>query len=188
MKRLLFNTCIVVCICLADIAHTYGQKIAVKNNLVHDVFLTLNAGIEYALNTHTSIDLSANYNPWTFGNNKKWKHWSIQPEFRYWIKEPFKSHFVGGTVMAGGFNFAKMKIFDMGNYRHQGNFYGIGASYGYQWKLTEKWHMECNISIGYMRLDYDKYDCDNCGKFMGKDHKNYWGPINAGVSIIYIIQ
>lgn len=188
MKRFILITGITLCICLVNITQTYGQKIAVKNNLVHDVFLTLNAGIEYVLNKHTSIDLSANYNPWTFGNNKKWKHWTIQPEFRYWIKEPFKSHFIGGSIIYGEYNFAKLKILDIANYRHQGNLYGIGASYGYQWKLTERWHMESNISVGYMRLRYDKYDYENCGKYMGKHHKNYWGPIKAGVSIIYIIR
>lgn len=81
-----------------------------------------------------------------------------------------------------------MKILDIANSRHQGNLFGIGASYGYQWKLTERWHMEGNISLGYMRHNYDKYDCNNCGKYMGKHHKNYWGPIKAAISIIYIIQ
>ena len=33
----------------------------------------------------------------------------------------------------------------MENYRYQGNLYGAGLSYGYQWLLSNRWSMEAVI-------------------------------------------
>ncbi|MDE5916022.1 MAG: DUF3575 domain-containing protein, partial [Duncaniella sp.] len=64
--------------------HTSAQDIAVKTNLLYDASLTINVGAEMQVAPKWSVDLSGNYNPWTLSGGKKWKHWLIQPEARYW--------------------------------------------------------------------------------------------------------
>ncbi|WP_418447357.1 DUF3575 domain-containing protein, partial [Barnesiella intestinihominis] len=38
---------------------------------------------------------------------------------------------------------------DVKKYRYQGNTYGAGLSYGYQWILTPRWSIEGSIGVGY---------------------------------------
>ena len=64
-----------------------AQEIAVKTNLLYDASTTINLGTEIGLSPKWTLDLSANYNGWTFSENKKWKHWMAQPEARYWLCE-----------------------------------------------------------------------------------------------------
>ena len=62
--------------------HLSAQKVALKTNLLYDATATVNLGTEIGLAPQWSLDLSANYNGWTFSDNKKWKHWLAQPEAR----------------------------------------------------------------------------------------------------------
>lgn len=51
-----------------------AQDMAVKTNLLYDATTTFNLGAEFCLAPKWTLDLSANYNPFTFSDNKKWKH------------------------------------------------------------------------------------------------------------------
>ena len=70
-----------------------AQKIAVKTNLLYDVTTTLNLGAEFRVAPKWTIDLSGNYNPFNLGNDRKMRHWLVQPEVRYWFCEAFNGHF-----------------------------------------------------------------------------------------------
>ena len=62
------------------------QKVAVKTNLLYDIpALTANAGVEFGLASRWTLDVSANYNGWTLSRDRRWKHWLVQPEARYWV-------------------------------------------------------------------------------------------------------
>ena len=76
----------------------------------------------------------------------------------------------------------------MGHDRYDGNLYGAGISYGYQWLISKRWSMEATIGVGYARLEYDKYarDC-KCEK-LGHNTRNYFGPTKIGLSFIYVIK
>lgn len=76
-----------------------AQSVSVKTNLIYDVSTTVNLGAEFDLSPKWTLDVSANYNGWTFSENKKWKHWLIQPEVRYWLCERFNGHFVGAHLL-----------------------------------------------------------------------------------------
>lgn len=72
-----------------------SSEIGIKSNLLYNATTTFNLGTEFRIASRWTLDFSANYNPWTFSDNKKIKHIAIQPEFRYWICEPFNKHFIG---------------------------------------------------------------------------------------------
>lgn len=57
--------------------------VGIKTNLLYDATSTLNLGVEFRTGRRTSFDMSANWNPFSFSDNRKWKHLLIQPEFRY---------------------------------------------------------------------------------------------------------
>lgn len=166
----------------------YMPKFAIKTNALYWATTTTNLGFEVGLSKKLTLDVSGNYNPWEFSNNKQIKHWLVQPELRYWLCERFYGHFFGLHAHYAEANVSNLNIFGLGDYRYQGNIYGAGISYGYQWILNKRWSMEATVGVGYARLNFDKYNCGTCGSKIGKEHKNYFGPTKIALSIIYVIK
>lgn len=166
----------------------YLPKFATKTNALYWATTTANLGFEVGLSKKLTLDVSGNYNPWEFSNNKQIKHWLVQPELRYWLCERFYGHFFGLHAHYAEANVSNLNVFGLGDYRYQGNIYGAGISYGYQWILNKRWSMEATVGVGYARLNFDKYNCGTCGSKIGKEHKNYFGPTKIALSIIYVIK
>jgi hypothetical protein len=175
-----------------------SQNIAVKTNLLYGgVTLTPNLGAEVGLTQNLSFDMRGSYNPWnlngTMDNNKKLVHWMAQAELRYWLCQTFDGHFFGAHGLYAQYNIGQQKLdFIFGNnsknYRFQGNAFGIGLSYGYQWLLTKRWSIEANIGVGVAYMNYDKYGCQKCGSLVGTEQKVYVGPTRVSIAIMYIIN
>lgn len=168
-----------------------AQKVAVKTNLLYDVTTTLNLGFEFRVAPKWTIDVSGNYNPFSFKNDKKIKHWLVQPEARYWFCEAFNGHFLALHALGGVFNVGNM---DLGiypsfkNHRYEGEMYGAGLGYGYQFILGKRWNLGLEIGVGWIRANYDKYDCPHCGEWIKDGKKDYFGLTKAAISLIYIIK
>ena len=167
---------------------TYLPVFALKTNALYLATTTFNLGMEIGLSKKFTLDISGNYNPWEFSDNKKIKHWLVQPELRYWPCERFNGHFFGLHGHYAEFNVGGIKMLDLDGKRYEGNLYGGGISYGYQWVLGNRWNIEASIGVGYAHIDYDKYRCEKCGTKIKDDSKNYWGPTKASISLIYIIK
>lgn len=166
----------------------YLPKFAIKTNALYWATSTPNLGFEVGLSKKLTLDVSGNYNPWKFSDNKQFKHWLVQPELRYWLCERFNGSFFGIHAHYADVNVSNLNMFGMGHYRYDGNLYGAGISYGYHWILKNRWSMEATIGAGYARLKYDKYECGKCGEKIGHSSKNYFGPTKIGLSIIYTIK
>ncbi|GHV56622.1 hypothetical protein FACS1894182_03540 [Bacteroidia bacterium] len=165
--------------------------IVLKTNLLYDATTTFNLGAEFRLTPKFTFDLPFNYNPWIFSGNKKFKHWLVQPELRYWVNGAFHGSFWGLHLHGARFNTAHI----IDSYHYQGWLAGAGISYGYHWALSDKWAMEATIGAGYASIDYDKFtstgqdseECAVCGQKTGSYDKNYWGITKVGLSLIYTI-
>ena len=173
--------------CLAASA----QKVAVKTNLLYDVTTTLNVGMEFRMTPQWTVDVSGNYNPFNLGNNKKLKHWLIQPEIRYWLCESFNGHFFALHALGGSFNVGNMNLGIFPSFkgeRYEGEMFGAGLGYGYQFVLGNRWNLGLEIGAGWIHVNYDKYDCPKCGEWIAKEKKDRFGLTKAAVSLIYIIK
>lgn len=182
--------------------NAFAQKWAVKTNLLYDATSTFNLGTEFALGEKTTLDISGNYNPWTFSDNRKMKHYLVQPEFRMWTCSRFSGGFWGIHAHYGGYNWGGMlpwgfnsgKMFGaienptILHHRYQGWLAGAGIGYGYHWILGNRWGIEAEIGAGYAYLQYDKYPCEKCGRIEGSESKHYFGPTKASVSLIFMIK
>jgi len=175
----------------------HGQEIAkelkfpsfaVKTNALYWATTTPNLGIEFALGRKHTFDISANYNPFEFADRKKLKHWLIQPEYRYWFCDRFYRHFIGVHAHYAEFNVCGIDLVGSKNSRYQGNLYGGGISYGYHWIINKRWSIEGTVGVGYARIDYDKYECRECGNKLKDGKKNYFGPTKVGINFIYVIK
>lgn len=164
-------------------------QFGIKTNLLYDATATFNLGFEFRTGDRTSLDISGNWNPFTFSENRKWKNGLIQPEFRYWMKETFAGHFFGLHAHYAYYNVGRLPnppfSKNMAASRYEGWLAGAGLSYGYRWNFSRRWGMEATFGLGYAYLDYSKYDCRDCGDKLGEKTKNYFGPTKAGITLIY---
>ena len=174
----------------------WAQKAAIKTNLFSDVFLNVNLGMEVGLAPKWTIDFTGELNAWTLSHNRRWKHWVLQPEVRYWFCDRFSGHFLGthihgGKYNIGGFNgrahFLGTDARKLKDARYQGWFIGAGVAYGYAWILNRHWNLEAEIGLGYSYTRYDKYPCAKCGTKLetNKPH-HYVGPTKAAINLVYL--
>ena len=60
------------------------------------------------------------------GGDRKWKHWLVQPEGRYWFGSAFKGHYVGVHLHGGQMNLGHVALGIM----RSGSITGRGGSTG----------------------------------------------------------
>ena len=161
-------------------------RFSIKTNLVHAATGTANLAGEVGLGRKTSLELYWGYN-WIEGkDNKKWKHWIVQPAFRWWFCERANGGFMGVHLHAGRFNAGGVGPFQaIRNNRYEGNFYGAGISYGHHWIISNRWGFELELGMGYARMEYDKFGCAECSPKIESDHYNYFGPTKIAASFIF---
>ena len=189
MRKLLF----IVLLLTALIGKSNAQNVGIKTNLLYWASASPNLGLEIGLGQQTTLDISAGFNPFTFSDGKKWRHWLIQPEFRYWTCERFNGHFLGAHIVGGGFNVGGVSFFPFSiwdgleNNRYKGHALGGGIAYGYAWMLGKRWNLEGEVGVGYAHAWYDQYPCAKCSNATLKNgNKNYWGITKLAISLVYL--
>ncbi|GHT29101.1 hypothetical protein AGMMS49574_04850 [Bacteroidia bacterium] len=193
MNKIFFS----LLLCILTVSTVYSQKIAVKSNVLYDATGTINVGGEYAINKKMSANLSVNYNGWALKEPQMWKHIMVQPEFRYWLRETYNEHYAGLHLIYSTFDIERMSLplfgFDRKHLYRDGTAYGAGVSYGYQLYLTPRLNLEFSLGVGFMNLKYKKYVWT---EYPPKDAtikipvltRNYIGPTQVGISVVYIIN
>lgn len=192
---------LVFLVCSANI---FCQKVAIKNNLIYDALKTPNLSLEFSLGRKWTLDTQVGMNFFLYTKEatspryrtKKFSHWLVQPELRYWTCDVFNGWFLGLHVMGGQMNIGKINIpfvlqkesGRMRDYRYEGYFWGGGLSTGYQWVLSNRFNIEASLGVGYVHANYDKYKCATCGTRLGKGNADYIGPTKAAISIIYMLK
>lgn len=189
------KTLCILALLLATFTGVSAQKVAVKSNLFYDAFANINLGVEVAMAPKWTLDVSGDFNAWNRSHDRKWKHWLIQPEARYWFCDRFSGHFLGVHAHGGQYNVGNLKnglnflgsdFRPLGDHRFQGWFVGAGVGYGYSWILNKHWNLEAEIGLGYAYTRYDSFECADCGKRVEKDvPHHYWGPTKAAINLIY---
>ena len=140
-----------------------------------------------------TLEAGFHYNPFPAGGDKRWKHWFVQPELRYWMCQPFGGHFFGAHLMYGVYNVGGMKLpfglfKGIRSSRYEGDFLGLGVSYGYHFILSPRWSIETSLGVGFLHSGYERYRCLHCGEQTGGGHKNFIAPTRASVSLVYLIN
>lgn len=174
---------------------TKAQDVAVKTNLLYDATASINLGAEVGIARQLSLDVNGDMNFWNVGS-RRWRHWFVQPELRYWLCHRSLGHFFGvhlhggqyniGNLQTKGFKFLGTDFRNLDHRRYQGWFLGAGIAYGYSWAFNEHWGLEAEIGLGWAYSRYDSYPCANCGRKIDDDaDHNYVGPTKAAINLVY---
>ena len=179
---------------LGSVIGAKGQDVGFKTNMLADGFLSPNLGIEIGLAPKWTFDLSGQVNFWNV-NKHKWKHWLVQPEARFWFCDRFSRHFLGAHALGGKFNvgmirnniqFLGVDYSPLTDHRYQGWAVGGGLAYGYAFITGLHWNLELEVGVGYAYLQYDKFECAECGRKVGENHRHYIGPTKAAVNLVFV--
>lgn len=174
-----------------------GQNdVAIKSNILYDLTATVSAGIEVGLAPRWSLDMSGNLNAWNMKNDRRWKHYLVQPEVRYWFCDRFMGHFLALHLHGGQYNFGGIKnsinflgtnLANLTTHRYQGWFAGAGIGYGYAFVLGRHWNLELEAGIGYAYTVFDEFECAGCGRKVNTDlNHHYFGPTKLAVNFVYL--
>ncbi len=117
-QRIVLLVVLIISVVLSETVS--AQKVAVRNNLLYDLTLTPNLGVDVRMGEQWSGGLSVGFNPWPTSDDvsKKWRHLLIAPQLRYWPKGVFANHstYWALNLLYSHYNVADLK-FHLGMYR-----------------------------------------------------------------------
>ena len=103
----------------------------------------------------------------------------MAPELRWYLGRE-KRAYLGAMFKAGQFNH---KLSATGR---QGDLTGGGITGGCLLPLAKALSLDFSLALGCLRADYEKYTVvDGVRVRAGKGTKNWWGPVNAGVTLVW---
>ena len=167
-----------------------AQRYAVKTNVLYDANCVPNLGAEIRIDTTKTLEVTCDYNPFTVSSARKWKTFSVQPEFRFWTSTSFSGFFYGGYAQYGIFNVCELpgNFLGVGEKRYEGSAVGGGLSCGYHWILSPHWGLEASLSAGYLYLSFDQYHSNDSGYKEQHGSRSYVGPTRLNLSLVYVIK
>ena len=165
---------------LSDIKITNDYHLFLRANLLRWATLTPDLGLEWRICPSWGIAVNGSWTSWSWSDkDRRYALWEVAPEIRYYMGEK-KAWYLGAMFKAGQFNY---KISETGK---QGDLMGGGITTGYQLRLNKALTLDFNLGLGYLNADFEKYEViDGVRVRRDNETKDWWGPINAGVTLVW---
>lgn len=165
---------------LSDIKITNDYHLSLRANLLRWATLTPDLGVEWRICPSWGIAVNGSWTSWSWNDkDRRYALWEVTPEIRYYMGEK-KAWYLGAMFKAGQFNY---KLSETGK---QGDLMGGGITAGYQLRLNKSLDLDFNLGLGYLNADFEKYEViDGVRVRCGNETKNWCGPINAGVTLVW---
>ena len=165
---------------LSDIKITNDYHLSLRANLLRWATLTPDLGVEWRICPSWGIAVNGSWTSWTWSDkDRRYALWEVAPEIRYYMGEK-KAWYLGAMFKAGQFNY---KLSETGK---QGDLMGGGITAGYQLRLNKALALDFNLGLGYLNADFEKYEViDGVRVRRGNETKDWCGPINAGVTLVW---
>ena len=159
---------------------TNDYHLSLRANLLRWATLTPDLGVEWRICPSWGIAVNGSWTSWTWSDkDHRYALWEVAPEIRYYMGEK-KAWYLGAMFKAGQFNY---KLSETGK---QGDLMGGGITAGYQLRLNKALALDFNLGLGYLNADFEKYEViDGVRVRRGNETKDWWGPINAGVTLVW---
>ena len=165
---------------LSDIKITNDYHLSLRANLLRWATLTPDLGLEWRICPSWGIAVNGSWTSWSWNDkDRRYALWEVAPEIRYYMGEK-KAWYLGAMFKAGQFNY---KFSETGK---QGDLMGGGITAGYQLRLNKALALDFNLGLGYLNADFEKYEViDGVRVHRGNETKDWCGPINAGVTLVW---
>lgn len=152
-----------------------------RANLLRWATLTPDLGIEWRIADRWGVMVNSSYTSWGWNDKeRRYALWEVTPEVRYYIGEK-RNWYAGAMFKAGSFNY---KFSETGK---QGDIIGGGITGGYLLKFNKRLCMDFGIGIGCIHAKYDRYIViDDLRVRQGKDSSNWFGPVSAGITLVWL--
>lgn len=159
---------------------TTDHHLSLRANLLRWATLTPDLGLEWRICPSWGIAVNGSWTSWTWSDkDRRYALWEVAPEVRYYMGEK-KAWYLGAMFKAGQFNY---KLSETGK---QGDLMGGGITAGYQLQLSKALDLDFNLGLGYLNVDFEKYEViDGVRVRRGNETKDWYGPINAGVTLVW---
>lgn len=159
---------------------TTDYHLSLRANLLRWATLTPDLGLEWRICPSWGIAVNGSWTSWTWSDkDRRYALWEVAPEVRYYMGER-KAWYLGAMFKAGQFNY---KLSETGK---QGDLMGGGITTGYQLQLSKALDLDFNLGLGYLNVDFEKYEViDGVRVRRGNETKDWYGPINAGVTLVW---
>lgn len=159
---------------------TNDYHLSLRANLLRWATLTPDLGVEWRICQSWGIAVNGSWTSWSWNDkDRRYALWEVAPEIRYYMGEK-KAWYLGAMFKAGQFNY---KLSETGK---QGDLMGGGITAGYQLQLNKALALDFNLGLGYLNADFEKYEViDGVRVRCGNETKNWCGPINAGVTLVW---
>ena len=161
---------------------TNDYHLSLRANLLRWATLTPDLGLEWRICPSWGIAVNGSWTSWTWSDkDRRYALWEVAPEVRYYMGEK-KAWYLGAMFKTGQFNY---KLSETGK---QGDLMGGGITAGYRLRLNKALDLDFNLCLGYLNADFEKYEViDGVRVRRGNETKDWWGPINAGVTLVWKI-
>ena len=163
---------------------------ALRSNLLYNIALIPNIGLEFYLGKNWSIGGNWQYAWWK--NDKHHKYWRIyggDVEIRKYFNTRstdkfFTGHHVGLYLQGLTYDV------ELGKRGYLSKFsYGIGVEYGYSLPLYRQFNLDFSVGIGYLAGKYKQYTPVNNHYVWKQTNTRHWfGPTKAGISLIWLLK
>ena len=159
---------------------TTDHHLSLRANLLRWATLTPDLGLEWRICPSWGIAVNGSWTSWSWNDkDRRYALWEVAPEIRYYMGEK-KAWYLGAMFKAGQFNY---KLSETGK---QGDLMGGGITAGYQLQLNKALALDFNLGLGYLNADFENYEViDGVRVRCGNETKNWCGPINAGVTLVW---
>ena len=165
---------------LSETKITTDYHLSLRANLLRWATLTPDLGLEWRICPSWGIAVNGSWTSWSWSDkDRRYALWEVAPEVRYYMGEK-KAWYLGAMFKAGQFNY---KLSETGK---QGDLMGGGITAGYQLRLNKALALDFNLGLGYLNADFEKYEViDGVRVRRGNETKDWCGPINAGVTLVW---
>lgn len=161
-----------------------AQSLAVKTNLLYDALLVPSLGVECVVSPRGSVNLTGTYAPFDVGD-RKWRNWSVSPEYRLWLHHALTGPFFGVNAIVGGFNINNVHVGGLYGKQRQGTMAGGGLSAGWHFILSSRLSVEAVVGGDWLSCRYDHVvDGSSEGRFTS----SVVLPLGTGINIVYILK
>ena len=162
--------------------------LAVKNNMLYDLAIIPNVGVEIYLGKNFSVVGNWMYAWWKDGNiHWYWRIYGGDLAFRYWFgkaskEKPLQGHHLGlyGQIITYDFELGGKGILA------PKWSWSAGAEYGYSLPIARRLNIDFTLGVGYHKGQFYEYlPIDGHYVWQATKRRQYIGPTKAEISLVW---